>query len=91
MAAAAGKKGSTSLSLFLGAYGLEVEEDLSFIATQTWTERAWIGNWHTEQKEAWMKKIFEVRTWRQVTGPAGAVLCGTRDLRIKWPQWVGVP
>ena len=40
MVAAAGKKGSTSLSLFLGAYGPEVEEDLSFIATQTSTEGA---------------------------------------------------
>ena len=43
MAAAAGKKGSTSLSLFMEAFGLEVEEALSSMATQTWTEGVWIG------------------------------------------------
>ena len=48
MAAAAGKKGSTSLQ----AFGVEVEEELSTTATQTWAEGAWMGKWHTEQKEA---------------------------------------
>ena len=38
MAAAAGKKSTTSLSLFMEAYGLEVEEELSTIATQYWAE-----------------------------------------------------
>ena len=33
------------------------------------------------------QQIFEVQTWRQVRGPAGAAMCGTRDLGIKWPQW----
>ena len=36
MAAAAGKKRTTSLSLFMEAFGLEVEEELSTLATQTW-------------------------------------------------------
>ena len=66
MAAAAGKKESTSLSLFKVVYGLEVEEELSTMATQTWAERVWIVKWHTEQKEAWMRQIFEVQTLRQV-------------------------
>ena len=34
-----------------------------------------------------MKQIYEVHTWRQVTGLAGAVMCETRDLGIKWPMW----
>ena len=34
MAAAAGKKSAPSLSLFMEAFGLEVEEDLSTLATQ---------------------------------------------------------
>ena len=34
MAAAAGKKSTTSLSLFMEAYGFEVEEELSTMATQ---------------------------------------------------------
>ena len=34
-----------------------------------------------------MKQIGEVQMWRQVGGPAGAVMCETRDLGIKWPHW----
>ena len=70
-AAAAGKQGSTSLSLsFLGSVGLEVEEELSTIATQTWAEGVWIGNWCTEKKEAWLNQIRQVQMWKwkQVRG-----------------------
>ena len=38
MAAAAGKKGTTSLSLFMEAFGLAVEEEISTMAAQTWAE-----------------------------------------------------
>ena len=31
-----------------------------------------------------MKQVREVQTWRQVRGPAAAVMCETRDLGIKW-------
>ena len=86
MAAAASKKRRTSLSLLMKAFGLEVEEDLSTMATQTWAEGAWTGKWHTEQKEAWLNQIREVQMWRQVRGPAGAIMRETRDLGIKWPQ-----
>ena len=34
-----------------------------------------------------MKQIQEVQVWRQVRGPAGAVMCWTRDLAVKWPHW----
>ena len=58
MAAAAGKQSTTSLSLFIEAFGLEVEEDLSTLATapevQTWRvlcETRDLGikwpHWHT--------------------------------------------
>ena len=87
MAAAAAKKSTTSLSLFTEAYGLEVEEELSTMATQYWAEGVWTGKWSHEQKEAWMRQIREVQTWKQVRGPAGAVMCETRDLGIKWPYW----
>ena len=87
MAAAAGKKSTTSLSLFMEAYGLEVEEELSTMATQHWAEGVWTGKWSYEQKEAWMRQIREVQTWKQVRGPAGAVMCETRNLGIRWPQW----
>ena len=43
MAAKAGKKGTTSLSLFMEAFGLEVEEDLSTLATQHRAEGVWSG------------------------------------------------
>ena len=35
----------------------------------------------------WRKQLIEVQTWKQVRGPAGAVMCETRDLGIMWPQW----
>ena len=58
MTAAAGKKSTTSLSLFMEAFGVEVEEELS--ASQTWAEGTWIGKWHLEQKEAWINQVFRV-------------------------------
>ena len=35
------KKSTTSLSLFMETYGLEVEEELSTMATQYWAEGVW--------------------------------------------------
>ena len=80
-AAAAGKKSTTSLSLFMEAHGLEVEEELSTLATH-WAEGVWSGKWHHEQREAWMRQIQEAQMWGQVRGPAGAVMCETRDLGV---------
>ena len=77
--AAAGKKESVSLSF-------EVEEELSIMATLAWAEGTWMEKWPREQKKAWKKQIFESQTWRQVRGPAGAVMW-TGDLGIKWSQW----
>ena len=87
MAAAAGMKSTTSLSLFMEALGLEVEEELSTMATQYWAEGVWIAKWCREHKEAWIRQSREVQTWKQVRGLAGAVLCDTRDLGKKWPHW----
>ena len=87
MAAAAGKKSTTSLSLFTVAHGLEVDEERSTMDTQFWAEGVWTGKWSHEQKEARMRQIREVQTWKKVRGPAGAVMCETRDLGIKWPYW----
>ena len=87
MAAAAWKKSTTSLSLFMEAYGLEVEEELSTVATQCWAEGVWTGKWSHELKGAWMRQIREGQTWKQVRGPAGAVMCETSDLGVRWPQW----
>ena len=79
MAAAAGKKRTKTLSVFMEANGLEIEEELSTLATQYCAEGVWTGKWNHEHREAWMKKVREVQTWRQVRGPAGAVMCQTRD------------
>ena len=62
---------------------LEVYEELSTLVSPAWAEGEWIGEWSAEQKESWRKQIFEVQTWRQVRGLAGAVMCETRDLGIK--------
>ena len=87
MAAAAGKMESVWLSLFKEVNNLEVDEELSTVATLAWAEGVWLGRWVSEQQKSWRKNIFEVQTWRQVRGPAGAVMCETRDLGNKWPQW----
>ena len=58
MAAAAGKKSTTSLSLFMEAFGFDVEEELPTMSTQTWAEGARIGKWHMEQKEARVRQTF---------------------------------
>ena len=50
MAAAAGEKSTTSLSLFMEAYGLEEEEELSTRATQYWAEGVWTGKWQHKKK-----------------------------------------
>ena len=60
-AAAAGKKSTTSLCLFMEACGLEVKEEFSIMATQYWAEGVWTGRWHHEQKEAWMRQTQEVQ------------------------------
>ena len=51
MAAAAGKKSTTSLSLFMEAHGLDVEDEISTMATQYWAEGVWTGKWSHEQKK----------------------------------------
>ena len=80
------KKSTTSLSPFMEAYDNEVEEELSTVATQHWAEGNWTGEWHHEQRAAWMRQIQEVQLWRQARGPAGAVVCETCDLGVKWPH-----
>ena len=52
MAAAAAGKKSTSLSLFMEAYGLEVEEELSTMATQYWAEGVWTGKWKSRAERS---------------------------------------
>ena len=86
VAAAAGKKESVSLSLFMNVNNFEVEEELSTVATLAWVEGVWLGRWGREQQKAWRKQIPEAQTWRQVRGLAGAVTCETLDLGIKVPQ-----
>ena len=56
MAAAAGTKSTTSLSLFMETFGLEVEDELSTMATPIGAEGVWLGKWFTEQKEAWLNR-----------------------------------
>ena len=55
--AAARTKSTTSLSLLMEVFGLEVEEELSTSATQYWTGGVWTGKWYREQREAWMEQI----------------------------------
>ena len=66
---------------------LEVEEELSTMATQASAEGTWIGkNGLQSRQKRGESKIVEVHTWRQVRGPAGAVMCDSRESGVKWPQ-----
>ena len=47
--------------VFTEAFGFEVEEQRSTLATQTWAEGTRTGTWYTEQKEAWLNQIPEVQ------------------------------
>ena len=51
MAAAAGKKSTTSLSLFMEAFGFDVEEELPTVSTQTWAEGRGLvnGTWNKKK------------------------------------------
>ena len=65
MAAASGKKSTTSLSMFKEAYGFEVEEELSTMATQFFlAEGVWKRKWSRGLKNR-MRQIREVQTWMQ--------------------------
>ena len=55
------------------------------MATLSWAEGVWMGTWKRGQQKAWKKHFFEVQAWRQVSRLAGAVMCETRDLGVKWP------
>ena len=86
MAAAPGKKSTTFLSLSMKPLAWKWRRNFLPWPTQCWTEGVWTRKWYREQK-AWMRQIQEVQTWKQVRGPAGAVMCETRDLGIKRPRW----
>ena len=45
------KKQSVSLSLFMDVSGLEVEEELSTMATVCWAEGVRMGRWEEGQRE----------------------------------------
>ena len=71
----------------MDAFGLAVDEDLSYSGHAVLGRGSLDGKRYQEQQEAWMNQVREVQTWRQVRGPPGAVMCETRDLGIKWPFW----
>ena len=50
---------------------LEVEEELSTMATLAWAEEIGMGRCAREQKKARRKQLFDVQTWRQVRGLRG--------------------
>ena len=87
MPAVAGEQESDSLSLFVEVHDMEVQKELSTMATLSWAEGVWMGRWKREQQKAWRKRIFAVQRWKKARRLAEAVMCETRDLGIQWPQW----
>ena len=76
MAAAEGKTSTTSLSLFMEAHGLEVEEELSTLATQYWAEGMWTGKWYRGTK----RSVDEANS-RSSIMEAGRRTCRSSDVR----------
>ena len=79
MAAAAGKKDAVSLSLFMEVNDLEVEEDISTMASLPGRK---VSGWEDgqEQQEAWRKQIFEVQNMK-----TGERICRrSRVRRVIW-------
>ena len=56
MAAKAGEKQSVSLSLLMEGNNVEVEEELSTMATVAWAEGVWLGKWGKEHQNAWTRE-----------------------------------
>ena len=80
--AAADKKESMSVSLFMETNNLEVAENFSTMATLFWGGMCVDGKMDERAAEAWRKQIFEAHAWMQGRGLAGAVMCA-RDLGNK--------
>ena len=77
--AAAGKPPALSPSLVLDSNGLDVEADLACMAPLFWAEAVWTSRWKENPEDAWRKQRWEVKGWRQVKEPAGAVIFETRE------------
>ena len=76
MAAAAGKKGSVSLSLFIKVHDVEAEEELSTMATLAGTEGVWLGKWRKRAAEG-----SEETDFRSADVEAGERTCRSRPVR----------
>ena len=76
MAAAADKGSTTSLSLFMEACGLEVEEELTTKAIQFWAEGVWTGKKESRAK----KKSLDEADSRSSNVEAGERACWSSDV-----------
>ena len=76
-AAAASKKESTSLSLFMVVFGLEVEEELSTMGTRVEQKEFGLVNGIQSKKKRGESRSLRFRHMR---GLPGAVLCEPLDL-----------
>ena len=87
MAAAAGKKESVSLSLFTEVINLEVEEELSTMATHAWAEGVRLGKMEKRAPEG-LEEADLRSTDLETSGEDRPERSGARppDLGTKWPK-----
>ena len=78
VAAAAGKKRTTSMYLVFNW-----RKSSPLWPLRLGQKEFGYANGVQDKKEEWTVQIFEVQTWRQVRGPAGAVMRETPDLGMK--------
>ena len=80
MAAAAGKKESVSLSPFMEVNNLEVEEELSTVATLDWAEGVWLGRWEKRAAKGWEEA--DLRSTTMETGERACRSSFVRNSRL---------
>ena len=52
-----------------------------------WAEAVQMERWDEDLEKCWRKQVWKTASWKQVRGPAGAVVCATRDSGIGFPSW----
>ena len=46
--------------------------------------------WDEGMEKCWRRQVWETVGRKQARGPAGAMVCETRDLGVGFPSWHGV-
>ena len=63
------------------------EADLACMTALFWGKAVSMGRWDEDLETCWRRQVRAPASWKEVRGPAEAVVCETRDLGIRFPSW----